>query len=156
MQPMPGSGVWSSKQNSRSRLLPAETFAHTEQDFRGQVKPVPEAGAACPPKTQSTDQANPTSAEETLNQACPTKLLSLRDQRPLLPHKTTLGKDQYPGVKALRPIGPIRGYKQTIQALQSPKMSLITNSPLLLLLQAQGGPRAGLKTQPITNAKSSK
>lgn len=35
-------------------------------------------------------------------------------------------------------------------------MSVITNSPILPLLQAQGGPRAGLKTQPNTNAKSSK
>lgn len=33
---------------------------------------------------------------------------------------------------------------------------MITNSLILPLLQAQGGPRAELKTQPITNAKSSK
>lgn len=71
VQPVPRTGVQTSKQNSGPGLLPAGLFAHTEQDFRGQVKPVltwspaAGAGAASPPKAQSVGQPNPTSAGET-------------------------------------------------------------------------------------------
>lgn len=65
VQAMPGTEVWNLKQNCRSGLLPVGTFSHTEQDFRGQVKPVPVAGASSPPKIWSMSQANPRSAGET-------------------------------------------------------------------------------------------
>lgn len=71
----------------------------------------------------------------TLKQVCPNQLSSLREQRPLLPHEATLGEDQHPWVKAFSPTGPIRGRKQTPQALHSPTMSVLPISSILLLLQ---------------------
>lgn len=71
----------------------------------------------------------------TLIQVCQNQFSSLREQRPLLPHEATLGKDQHPWVKAFRPTGPIRGCKQTPQALHSPAMSVLPISPILPPLQ---------------------
>lgn len=62
---MPGTGVETSKQNSGARLLPAGLFAHTEQDFRGQIKPVLSWTPAAGVRAQSTGQPSPTSAGET-------------------------------------------------------------------------------------------
>lgn len=94
--------------------------------------------------------------EKHIKPGLPNQLLSLKDQRPLFPHKTSLGKDHHPWVKAFRPIDLVRGYKQTTQALQSPELSMITNSPILLLLQTQGSPKLGwkLNLSPVPRAAS--